>query len=354
MLYKQHNSNTYFLLYASVQLVKGARRTLLVDLERKKMQFLPNDLYDFIEKCKSEVLIDVIDSYNKDDKITAIEYVDFLVENEFGFHTDEPERFPGLDLTWKSPSDITNAVVDINRSSSHDYRYIVNALNSTRCQSIDFRIFDRLDNDELNIILEATNDSALQSVRVYIPYAMWHCKDDRALFVQYPRLNTLVIHGAPDNRIADNGDGLGVIIYLADEIDSPQCCGYVSEKLMLGNLSVFTEALHHNSCLNRKLSIDSQGFVKNCSLQNEHYGYYKDVCFITLAKENKEFRKEWNVNKDSIDVCNICEFRYCCIDCRYIITDELNKLSKPKRCHYDPYTATWTQAAGHQSKNYIS
>jgi SPASM domain peptide maturase of grasp-with-spasm system len=345
MLYKKYSHNTYFLLYASVQLVKGARRTLLIDLERNKMQFLPNDLYHFVEKCKSKVLVDVVGSYDNDDQVTATEYVDFLVENEFGFHTDEPERFPTLELTWKSPSNITNAVVDINRSSNHDYKFIVDALNSTRCQAIDFRVFESLDYDELENILKATDDSTLQSVRLYIPYAMWNDEDGKTLFVKYPRLNTLVIHGASANRIVDGRDGLGVIIYLVGKIDSPHCCGYVSEKLMLGNLSVFTEAMHYNSCLNRKLSIDSKGFVKNCSLQNKDYGHYKDICFLTLAKENEEFSKEWNLNKDSIDICNICEFRYCCIDCRYIIADESNKLSKPKRCHYDPYTATWGKAS---------
>jgi SPASM domain peptide maturase of grasp-with-spasm system len=342
MIYKKYKENTYLIMFSSIQLVKGARRTLLVDLERNVMRFLPNDLYNFIDKCKSKTLLKVLSSYCEDDQTTAKEYVDFLVRSEYAFHTDEPERFPPLSLSWKSPCKLTNAVIDINATSKHDYDTIVNSLNSARCQSADFRVFEQLDSNELEAILSSTSESTLESVRVYIPYTMWNgSKYDNKLFIKYPRLNTLIIYNAPENRIVDNHDGLGALCYIVESINSPECCGYVSEKLMLGNLYVYTESLHHNSCLNRKLSIDVNGFVKNCSVQDNNFGYYKNINFLDLIDNNKEFTKYWNITKDHVDTCCACEFRYSCIDCRFVLDEESNIYSKPKRCHYDPYTATW-------------
>lgn len=49
------------------------------------------------------------------------------------------------------------------------------------------------------------------------------------------------------------------------------------------------------------------------------------------------------LNKDKIDGCKDCEFRYACFDCR---PDSIEKdcCSKPYYCTYDPQTANWKNA----------
>jgi len=56
------------------------------------------------------------------------------------------------------------------------------------------------------------------------------------------------------------------------------------------------------------------------------------------------FKDLWSINKDQIEVCKDCEFRYVCTDCRAFITDPDNRYSKPSTCTYDPYTAQWEEA----------
>jgi len=41
-------------------------------------------------------------------------------------------------------------------------------------------------------------------------------------------------------------------------------------------------------------------------------------------------------NKDKIDVCKDCEYRYACLDCRCFRMNE-DIYSKPKKCKYNPY-----------------
>lgn len=46
------------------------------------------------------------------------------------------------------------------------------------------------------------------------------------------------------------------------------------------------------------------------------------------------------LKKDNIKICNQCEFRYCCFDCR---PDSINEdyTEKPWYCTYNPYKAEW-------------
>lgn len=53
------------------------------------------------------------------------------------------------------------------------------------------------------------------------------------------------------------------------------------------------------------------------------------------------FKKPWSIKKDDILICRDCEFRYICVDCRAYRQDEGDWLSKPLKCNYDPYTATY-------------
>ena len=94
-----------------------------------------------------------------------------------------------------------------------------------------------------------------------------------------------------------------------------------------------------NGCLNRKISIDETGKVKNCPSMTKEFGHINDTSLTTIAHD-KDFQKPWNINKDSIDTCKDCEYRYICTDCRAYTTDG-GLHSKPAKCQYDPYTGKW-------------
>ncbi len=71
-----------------------------------------------------------------------------------------------------------------------------------------------------------------------------------------------------------------------------------------------------------------------------NYGNIKNLA-ISDVLNNHEFNKLWRINKDKINVCKDCEFRYICHDCRAYITEENNIYSKPLKCKYDPYKTVW-------------
>ena len=93
-----------------------------------------------------------------------------------------------------------------------------------------------------------------------------------------------------------------------------------------------------NSCLNRKIAVDEHGNIGNCPSMEKKFGSVKENSLLTVAKRN-DFKKVWKLNKDAIEICKDCEFRYICSDCRAYTENGIT--SKPAKCSYDPYTGIW-------------
>ena len=127
-----------------------------------------------------------------------------------------------------------------------------------------------------------------------------------------------------------------------DKITSSNHCGMISTDYFTINIKTFTEAQQHNTCLNRKISIDTEGYIRNCPSMKEHYGNIKDTT-LQEALVHPDFKKYWFVNKDQISVCKDCEFRYICTDCRAYIENPEDMYSKPLKCGYNPYTCEWEE-----------
>ncbi len=70
------------------------------------------------------------------------------------------------------------------------------------------------------------------------------------------------------------------------------------------------------------------------------YGHIAKDNILDILK-NKDFQKVATIRKDDIEICQDCEFRYICMDCRAYTLDENNGFSKPKKCNYDPYQNKW-------------
>jgi SPASM domain peptide maturase of grasp-with-spasm system len=105
---------------------------------------------------------------------------------------------------------------------------------------------------------------------------------------------------------------------------------------------LFTESQNYNTCLNRKISIDLDGEIKNCPSMRESFGNIENTP-LQQALNKTGFKKYWNIDKDKITVCKDCEFRHICTDCRAYIENPEDIYSKPLKCGYNPYTAEWEE-----------
>jgi SPASM domain peptide maturase of grasp-with-spasm system len=330
-----------FALFACCLPVKGARRSLVCDLQRQTFQLIPNGLYEILTEHKGKSVREIQAFYDHEFDLEIEEYFAFLLRHELGFWCAEPERFPALDLAWETPERITNAILDVDQDSAHDYRKIFAELDDLGCKAVEIRCFHRPALGEIRQILEATRFSRLRSIDLLAGHGPELTPETlEALATEHRRISSMVIHGAPENRKLPPYRTGVTLQYRIEVIDSPRCCGQIHPGYFVTGLETFAEGLTHNSCLNRKLSIDAQGEIKNCPSMARSFGNAREVP-LHSALAHRDFAALWSINKDQIAICKDCEFRYVCTDCRAYLSDPADLYSKPSKCTYDPYTAEW-------------
>lgn len=140
-------------------------------------------------------------------------------------------------------------------------------------------------------------------------------------------------------------DKLGFAVRFFTDPVTPTSCGQVAPGYFSVNMEHFMEALHFNSCLNRKISIAADGQIKACPSMGHSCGKAGEIS-LKAAAQDQVLVQLGRITKDQVAVCRDCEFRYICTDCRAYLSDPSDIYSKPAKCSYDPYTATWAEATG--------
>ena len=331
-----------FKLFACCIPVRGAKRSIVCDLQRGIYRLIPNVLYEILTEYKDKS-IDVIKAsfQNKYDHYID-SYIKFLKENEFGFWCKNPEQFPDIKTNWIHPSRITNCIIDINYSSKHNYNKIAKELDTLGCVALQIRIYEEVGFGKLESIIRCFEKSRLRSIELIMKYSgKCNLVMLSELCQKQQRIRSVIIHSSPEQRKVEV-EGVKIpISYSEESIQDHTFCGAVHYTYFTVNISNFTESKNFNSCLNRKISIDVEGQIKNCPSMLKSYGNINDTS-LTDALDKEGIKDLWDVTKDEVEVCCDCEFRYICTDCR-VFTQNGQRLGKPKKCGYDPYTAKWEE-----------
>lgn len=105
----------------------------------------------------------------------------------------------------------------------------------------------------------------------------------------------------------------------------------------------FERNRHWNPCWTGKAVITESGDVLPCVFARDLVvGNVQESSLEAILPQGKLWNL-WKINKDAIDVCKACEFRYACTDCRVLAMAETgNILAKSPRCSYDPLSGAWT------------
>ena len=335
----------YFVLFACCIPVKGHSRSTICDLQRNSFELIPNILFEILTEHEGKAMDTIFAAYHHEYNREIEEYLDFLVEKEYGFYSAEPQSFPKLDLTWHNPFPVTHALVDFDEKSKHPLPHIVKQLTAMFCPVIELRFFHAPSLEVLENTLQTFQDSPFRSVQMIAGYSKeLTIAQLTTLAYQYPRLQSLVIHSTPSENIPASSDiSIPHLTFIEQNLSSEACCGNISPRYFTVNRQFFTEAQTFNSCLNRKISIDKRGFIKNCPSMTQHFGHIETTSLADVVKQ-QAFQKVWHISKDQVTTCQDCEFRYVCHDCRAYVANPGNALSKPAKCGYNPYEATWEAA----------
>lgn len=335
-------SKDYFKLFANCLPVKGAKRSIVCDLQRNQFDFIPNDLFKILKESKP--YSELKDTLSEEDSQTLDEYFDFLEKNEYGFWCTEEElhHFPALELSYETPSIITNAIIDVDLYSKHDFRVVYTQLDDLGCKNLQIRFYNKLNTAQISDIIKPLIFSRINSLELIVQHTDGNQESELLdLCRKNLKIVNIIISGhEADKRVLVGVDGFTKLICTKQKLTNCMNCGNIHHLYFVINPQAFTESLQNNSCLNRKIAIDIDGAIKNCPSQQKSYGNVNN----TLLKDallHPDFKSLWDMHKDQIEECMDCEFRHICTDCRAYLSDPNNKYSKPAKCTYDPYTATW-------------
>lgn len=334
----------YFILYASCIPVGGAKRGCLCDIQRGNIKIIPSLLVEILTNCKTCSIAALKTKYKNEYDEGIDNYFSLLVKEDWGFFTPEPEKFPDISMTWETPLKITNAIVDLGFNNAGSFNSILDQLALLGCESIQVRVYEAIDVYGLFSSLGTIKTSRIKSLELILKYQN-NFNDDFFLEMVkvHRRIRSVFIHSSPFKRkVAGIEKMLVSIDYGTEGITGRECCGIIHERFFALNINLFTESINYNSCLNRKISVDVNGNIKNCPSMQKSYGNIKDVS-LQEALDKQGFKDVWNIKKDNIKICRDCEFRHICTDCRAYIEKPGDIYSKPLKCGYDPYTNKWEE-----------
>lgn len=338
------NQELPFVLVSNCIPVMGAKRSTICDLTRNTVKFIPNDLYTILNKHQGKSIKEIKEVYNNQYDETIDEYFRFLFDEEFIIFTETPTLFPEMSLQWHDPNIITHAIMDLGIDSKYNFYKAIKDLDTIHCKHLEIRFFRKINFEELKTIVAFidTMQSSIVSIDFTLPYQRFFDKEKTIDFLSHhPRACSFRIYDAPNKEFIPPIDKKrGYIIYSDKILKNEKCCGVIDPSLFSINIKSFTESQEHNSCLNKKTSIDKNGNIKNCPSMIQSFGNIDHVS-IEDALKHKDYKKYWNISKNQIDVCKDCELRYICTDCRAYIENPNAINSKPLKCGYDPYTNTW-------------
>lgn len=340
------NSDQYLLVFAACLITKGHSRALLTDSQRGRFDLIPNDMLDFIENAKLYSIKTLFKLYGAENKEIVESYVSYILDNEYGFLANEKIRhnFPKIKVDWKNPSTITNSIIDIKdfELTKTYFEHIISQLNDLQCEAVQIRSYIPLNFEQLEYLANCVKRTSIEHLEIYI-------KDNAeiplntliTLLQQHTKISNLIVHTATKNEEYDVIKKLSSIYHTTQALTDETCCGLVEKQYFNAVKSHYMEAHFHNSCLNRKISVDANGEIKNCPSMQTSYGNVADTSLAEIIT-NENFTSVWDLKKDFILTCQDCEFRYVCTDCRAYVEDPENLYAKPLKCGYDPYTNEWS------------
>lgn len=355
------NPDAYLHVHADCIPVKGACRSVICDLTRQELIFFPTEYYEVLEYLTSDRIGPLLEALTSaEEKQLVLDFICFLDQHELIAFLQDPAMFPPLAEQWELPALIQNAIVDVD-ALHHDFDSIFRDLDQLGCQHVQVRCFSNLlQPEDLGLLLGAARHKSIQGVELLLRYDP--ALPDEAyirLVEEQPLLSGLTIHGAPEARTllvdygCDEVSGRYIrkqVQLVTQRIDSQLHCGVLNVKnLTPPAVDNFFEARLHNGCLNRKVSVDAAGEIKNCPSMVQSYGNIRDTR-LPEAIARAGFQDKWHITKDQIDTCRDCELRYVCSDCRAYVENPLDPCSKPLKCGYNPYTAEWQEWSQHPLK----
>lgn len=337
------SNSPYFRLFPSCRLVNGDQLSVIADLDQGRMIDIPNLMFEVFQHNQKEKLtvnqLKKCFEHQYDEGIDRI--IGFLLEEKLGFLTYDPDLFEDIDLNFEIPYSINNAIIEYAPDSPFQLETIISILNDHGCQAIELRFLE--DHPEESIInsLEKTSRVRIKKIDLFLKYCKEKVENSfpRSLFANFPRVGSVVFYSSPKEFVRTERVYNRLISLTSLNLELIYLPERKSKHTFVCNLAAFTEAQSFNLGLNKKLSINRFGKIKNYLSHNVEYGDASEEN-ILMYLQNVEILKTWSISNDEIEVCKSCQYRYGCVDNSALVIRN-GKFYKDQNCNYDPFQNRW-------------
>lgn len=304
----------FFRLYAHTIPVRGRERSALYDLQHGHVLRIPNACYDLIMQFRTHP-IGVVERMQPEETVGWVEqYVRYLLSRDAGFLTDEPERFPELDLTWQTPHSLQTAIIGY-AFGQYDLWLVLRQLDRLRCQHLELRLDGGPEDlEQLPEQLTEFDDAAFRTITLFIRHQplLSRTRFVEGLYEQCRKIDRIVVYDCPEDERKPKTEH---VLYTGKSLEEmrPQQPRYII------NLNYFSECQRFNPFYNRKVCIDQRGEIRNSLGQPRSFGNVR-TCAIEEVIGQPDFQELWHVSPDQIEDLRDSELRYC-----LFVADELEK-----------------------------
>lgn len=297
------NRSTHFKVFTDCKIVQGNDGALIYDLNRQKFHPLENRFADLLSDCDGKKITQIIDQYSA----SILLFLDKMVDADIAFYTDDLESFPDMNMEFMHPSKIMSAVLEIDHFQKYDIVKTLDQLNELGCKSL-IIIMRSIDKALLSAILKNVSDSFVTSLELVLPADLKTFLDAEK-YLDNLRISSILFYGSKKNSFSLNK-------YKVQIIESTEVVIDVEEEIVpsffFTNVKMFSEAVSYNLGLNRKISVSSDGLIRNFINHKKTYGNINHVEILDVLN-SPEFTAKWKISNDQIYKCKDCKFRYCCI-----------------------------------------
>lgn len=347
------NNHLYFIFSSSCKTVKGTYRAVIIDYERFYVYYISLEYYNLLQEMDRKRICEIEKEMDDEESLAHFHtFLHFLLENELGFLVTDPFLFPKIsEEVREEPRHIRNAILEIDETNFDYslYAKVCEELKTLGCIDTQIRLYSLVNKSLIKKIVDCLAASGSKYVEIHCRYQEGMDPLVKELIENLPVLERMFIYEAPTvqkttvtrESLKGHPIQLGEIYYVDSSYNCENCCGIINiQSLDFSHIHNFNRLKKYNGCLYKKVTIDRQGYIKNCPSFSFNYGNIRDIK-IQEVIHTPEFTRYWYLHKDLIKTCRECEYRYNCTDCRVFIENPNEPLSKPSKCKYNIQTAAW-------------
>lgn len=333
-----HKKNR-FQLFASCIVVKGVSMSIISDIERNSFYDISNEYLPILADIQ-RMSIETFKTKSKFNSKMIDDFIKQFIDKEVGFFTSDVESFPEIELLWKSPYQITNAIIQVENENNYNVKDCISQLEDVGCQAIQIRVESNLKIELLQNFIDSFKGTKIKYIELLIPFANNNFSELEKLLKIESRLRFIKIYGCNKDRIIENQSiylNRKILLFRKDiRIDSKEIS---SKDRLCVNMEVFLESQKHNVGLNRKVSINKDGFIMNYIDHEEYFGNVNVDRILDVIKK-QEFKKKWFISNNKIEKCKDCQYRSACVS-NSDIEKKGNLFFKKNECSFNPYVNKW-------------